>query len=183
MADVADLLKQLRSARLDQAIVATNHEALGLLEEIEGLFADKVDDPEVWSIGCHMSTAYDWVWSWLEGDPFESLFESVLGDGYEDAYELGITDQLAEVVREPIIRRILNDSPEAVRSALADSFGHHTVDAMWDQMNTAVTDYAIDALIDLAKDDAFWTEQLAKFRAAHPEASKGDVSQPPAASG
>jgi hypothetical protein len=36
-------------------------------------------------------------------------------------------------------------------------------------MNTAVTDYATDALVDLANDDEFWTEQLAKFRAAHPE--------------
>ena len=170
MAEVGELLERLRSARQGEEIVATNHEALGLLEEIEGVLDEHASDPLLWSIGCHMHVAAEWFYMAYE-EPPENMLELVLGDSYEDLYESGVTDRIWEFVREAVTGRVIRERPREVAAAVAGSFDHHFVDGVWDQMNTAVTDYASDALIDLADNDEFWTEQLAMFRAAHPDAS------------
>jgi hypothetical protein len=174
MADVRKLLERLRSARQNDEIVAGNDEALGLLGEIEGLLADQASDPLLWSIGCHMHVATEWFYAAYE-EPPETMLKIVLGDSYEAVYEAGVTDEIWDFVLEAVTRRVIRERPHEVGTAVGGSFDHHFIDGVWDQMNTAVTDYASDALVDLADDDEFWTEQLAMFRAAHPEAGTSTV--------
>jgi hypothetical protein len=174
MTDVKKLVERLRSARQNDEIVAGNNEALGLLGEIEGLLADQAGDPLLWSIGCHMHVAAEWFYM-AYPEPPETMLEIVLGDSYEALYEAGVTDEIWEFVTEAVVRRVIRGRPHEVGATIGGSFDHHFIDGVWDQMNTAVTDYASDALVELAGDDEFWTEQLAMFRAAHPEAGTSAV--------
>lgn len=163
-----ELLNRLRSARENGEIASRNDEALGLLMEIEGYLAKRTDNPTLWSLGMDTETALDWFEEWFADSEGTETVEAVLGEGYDDLSDAGLVADLVESITPALSERVIIGQKHRLTRRLDDYVGDSLREGVWGQMHEAVSDHSIDELSDLVGDDAFWIEQLAKFRAAHP---------------